>query len=146
MKSPIYIHVKVNLGLLNFPVSGRNWDQSDEYLKILFSLFLTFTEIVIIYEEVIFNLHWNRNMKKLEIYFWHMTRLQLAVPLLSNDVIKKSWIYMTSPNMVYLLKKRVNPDSVTLPLANLVRFLSSGAQITFILKLAILIVLGDFLR
>ena len=91
MNSPIYIHVKVNLGLLNFPVSGRNWDQSDEYLKILFSLFLTFTEIVIIYEEVIFNLHWNCNMKKLEIYFWHMTRLQLAVPLLSNgnDVIKR---------------------------------------------------------
>ena len=112
MKSPIYIHVKVNLGLLNFPVSGRNWDQSDEYLKILFSLFLTFTEIVIIYEEVIFNLHWNRNMKKLEIYFWHMTKLQRAVPLLSNDVIKKSWINMTSPNMVYLWKNRVNRDSV----------------------------------
>ena len=31
-----------------------------------------------------------------------MTRLQLAVPLLSNgnDVIKNSWIYMTSPNMI----------------------------------------------
>ena len=91
-----------------------------------------------LFENIVFiisNLHWNRNMKKLEIYFWHMTRLQLAVPLLSNDVIKKSSIYMTSPNKVNLLKKRVNRDSVTLLLAYLVRFLSLGAQITFILKL-----------
>ena len=40
MKSPIYIHVKVNLGLLDFPVSGRNWNMNDKYLNFNFRIFV----------------------------------------------------------------------------------------------------------
>ena len=45
-------------------------------------------------------------MNKLEVYFWHMTRFQLAVPLLSNDVIKKELnLYdITQYGIAYLKK------------------------------------------
>ena len=63
MKCPIYIHVKVNLGLLDFPVSGWNWNINNKYLNFSSG-----------FKKMLCSLRWNHIIRICAVLLWKWFR------------------------------------------------------------------------